>query len=403
VKILCINTGSATIKFDVVETSKDPGDGAPKKVVSGLVGPIGANEATLEVSVDGTERDVETVSAVDYREVARRVIRRVNDDFMKGYGSIDAVGHRVVHGGLQFSGPVRLDDAALSVIEDLVDLAPLHNQPALEAIYAARDELSDAIPMAAVFDTAFHRTMPRVASEYAIPRDLTDKHGIRRFGFHGLAHRSMVRRYEALSGKNAGQARLITLQLGGGCSASAIRNGHSVDTSMGLTPLEGMVMGSRSGDVDPSLPGFLSRREGVSLDTVEEWLNKKSGLLGLSGVSSDMRHLPDAARGGNKDAAFAIDMFCYRARKYVGAYLAVLGGADAIIFGGGVGGNVPVVRSRICDGMEWCGLQLDGSRNDAAVNGSEGRISANSSMLEAYVAKVDETGLIAEETTQLFA
>jgi acetate kinase len=251
--------------------------------------------------------------------------------------------------------------------------------------------------MVATFDTAFHRTMSERASRYAIPLELAERHRIRRYGFHGLAHRYMTERYAALTATPLEQVKLVTLQLGNGCSATAIEGGRSVDTSMGFTPLEGLMMGTRSGDVDPSLAGFLARREGVDIEEAEAWLNTRSGLLGVSGKSADMRELLEAEEGGDARAALAVEMFCYRVRKYVGAYLAALGGADAVVFGGGIGENAPLVRARICAGMGWCGLTLDEDRN-ARTGGSEGRISSDDSKVRAYVIPVDEAAVIALDT-----
>jgi acetate kinase len=253
--------------------------------------------------------------------------------------------------------------------------------------------------MVAVFDTAFHYTLPESAFRYAIPLELADKHHIRRYGAHGIAHQYMAERYASLRGRPLTQTRLITLQLGNGCSAAAVAGGRSVDTSMGLTPLEGLVMGTRSGDVDPSLPGFLARHEGVAIEEVEDWLNKRSGLLGVSGYSQDMRELLKAESQGDARAALAIELFCYRVRKYLGMYLAVLGGTDAIIFGGGIGEHAAAVRARICDGMAWCGLLLDAERNAHAV-GFDARISADSATIEAYVVVVNEAALIARDTVR---
>jgi len=259
--------------------------------------------------------------------------------------------------------------------------------------------LGAGVPMVATFDTAFHRTLPERAFRYAIPLKLADKHHIRRYGFHGLAHRYMTERYAAITSTPVEQVKLVTLQLGNGCSATAVEGGRSVDTSMGFTPLEGLMMGTRSGDVDPSLAGFLARREGVGVEEAEGWLNTRSGLLGVSGRSSDMRALLEAEGRRDAGAALAVDMFCYRVRKYVGAYLATLGGADAVVFGGGIGENAPSVRARICAGMDWCGLTLDDDRNARTI-GSEGRISTDDSKVHAYVILVDEAAVIAHDTVQ---
>jgi acetate kinase len=308
-----------------------------------------------------------------------------------------AVGHRVIHGGDEFTEPVLIDDKVIAAIDALSELAPLHNQPSLNAIGAVREMLGRDVPMVAVFDTAFHRTLPTRAYHYAIPQKLAAKHRIRRYGFHGLAHRYMTERYATITATPLEQVKLITLQLGNGCSATAVANGRSVDTSMGFTPLEGLMMGTRSGDVDPTLAGFLARREGVPIADVTNWLNTRSGLLGVSGRSRDMRELLAAEREGDEMAALAIDMFCYRIKKYIGSYLTILNGADAIIFSGGIGENAAEVRARILAGMEWCGLKLDGERNIAAI-GCENHITADDTRLPAYVIPVDEALIIARDT-----
>jgi acetate kinase len=251
--------------------------------------------------------------------------------------------------------------------------------------------------MVATFDTAFYRSLPAYAAQYAIPHDLAAKHGVRRYGFHGLAHRYMLERYSQIAASPVELTKLITLQLGAGCSATAIDGGRPVDTSMGLTPLEGLVMATRSGDVDPSLVGYLARKEGVSVQEVEAWLNTRSGILGVSGRSADLRELLQAEEQGDARAGLAVEMFCYRVRKYIGAYMAALGGADAVLFGGGIGENAPTVRARICADMEWCGLTLDPDRNAAAL-GSEARISADGSRIQAHVVPVDEAVMIARDT-----
>jgi len=258
--------------------------------------------------------------------------------------------------------------------------------------------------MVAVFDTAFHQTMPAVAKTYALPYELASRHRIHRYGFHGIAHTSLAEGYAAFTGKSLSDTRIITLQLGNGCSVTAIAGGKSVETSMGFTPLEGLVMGTRSGDLDPSVVTFLAQKEKVDVSEVERWLNEESGLLGLSGRTNDMRELLQAAtEEDNERAKLAIDVFCYRARKYIGAYLAVLGGAEAIIFGGGIGEASPDIRAMICEGMEWCGLRLNSARNKAAIGlqpGQVTQISEDGSPLKVYVVPADEETWIARETVK---
>jgi acetate kinase len=258
--------------------------------------------------------------------------------------------------------------------------------------------------MVAVFDTAFHQTMPTYAKVYALPYELANRHHIRRYGFHGIAHASLAGSYFDKTGKPSQESRLITLQLGNGCSISAIKGGQSLETSMGFTPLEGLVMGSRSGDLDPSIVSYLCQKEKVEPSEVERWLNEQSGLLGLSGRTNDMRELLQAAeREQHEPSQLAIEVFCYRVKKYIGAYLAVLGGADAIVFGGGIGEASPDIRRRICEGMEWCGLRLNPARNSAAIGlqpGDVARISQDGQPLEVYVGAADEETWIARETVR---
>jgi acetate kinase len=311
---------------------------------------------------------------------------------------VDAVGHRVVHGGPEFRAPTLVDDAVVAAIRELENLAPLHNASSLAGIRASREALGPGVPMVAVFDTAFHAGLPERAWRYAIPHELTERHGIRRFGFHGISYRAVLDRYCAITGTPEERATIVALHLGSGCSAAAIQNGRSVDTSMGFTPLEGLVMGSRSGDLDPGVFGFLSRIEGAPVAEVEHWLNERSGLLGLSGRSADLRDL-HTCEPTDPRAAIAVEIFCYRIRKYVGAYLAALGGAQAIVFTGAIGERSPEVRARSCQGLEWLGLTLDPRANGAAADG-ERRISAPGSRIEAFVIPTDEELYIARDTVK---
>jgi len=352
---------------------------------------------TLEFTAENGGALSQPVEVLDHGEAAARTIEWLGSTGLLEPEGIEALGHRVVHGGDRFVEPSLLDEEVVEALEALTELAPLHNGPSLRAIRAARALLGSAVPMVATFDTAFHATLPDRASRYAIPPELAKKHGIRRYGFHGLAHRYMTERYAAITSSPVEQPKLVTLQLGNGCSAAAVEGGRSVDTSMGLSPLEGLMMGTRSGDVDPSLAGFLARREDVEIEEAEGWLNQRSGLLGVSGRSKDMRELLEAENRGDTRAALAIEMFCYRVRKQIGAYLAALGGADAVIFGGGIGENAPPVRARVCAGLEWCGLQLDEKRNAKAV-GIEAKISQSGSRMDAYVVSVNEEEIIARDT-----
>jgi len=390
-RVLAINCGSSTLKFKLLEV-----DGATHEIATGLVERIGDEDPSLTFRVEEDVFD-QRVAAPDHETAILVVLERLASS---GLAMPDAFGHRVVHGGDHFAGPALIDSEVISIIEDLGELAPLHNGPSLATIRASSEAAGSSVPMVAVFDTAFHSAMPESASLYPIPRELFEKHSIRRYGFHGTAHNCMVERYAALTETPVEGTRLVTLQLGNGCSATAVSGGRSVDTSMGFTPLEGLMMGTRSGSVDPSLVGFIARREGVDTPEVERWLNKRSGLLGISGISRDVRELLEAEERGEGSAALALEMFCDRVRKQVGAYLAVLGGADAVVFGGGIGENAPPVRERVCAGMSWCGLVIDPELNAGAV-GSEARISTEDSKIHAYVVHVDEETRIAKDTVNL--
>jgi acetate kinase len=297
-----------------------------------------------------------------------------------------AVAHRVVHGGTRFTAPTLIDDAARQAIAALSELAPLHNPVALRWIDAAREACGAGVIQVAAFDTAFFSTLPRVAAEYALPPDLGVDLGVRRYGFHGLAHQAMWERWCQLEPRLPGGGRLITLQLGGGCSIAALDQGRPRDMSMGFSPLEGLVMETRSGDIDAAVVPYLERRLGVSGERVVEMLNERSGLAGVAGSPDDPQALLD---GGSARAQFAVELYCYRARKYLGAYLAVLGGCDGIAFGGGVGEHVPQVRARILSGLEWAGIELDPTSNQAA-RGSELGLNGTGSRVSVRVIPVDE-------------
>ena len=396
--VLALNCGSSSLKFHVFASDSGVPPAGARRLARGLVERIGSQATLAFQTEDGAEfRRHESVP--DHEAAVGRVLAWLAETCEIGRGAggrIDGVGHRVVHGGERFTQPVLIDTEVVDAIEELEALAPLHNAPSLSGIRAARATLGYEVPMVGVFDTAFHAEMPEHAYRYAIPHELAVKHGIRRYGFHGLAYRSVLARYAELVGTSIDRATLVALHLGNGCSAAAIKGGRSVETSMGLTPLEGLVMGTRSGDVDPALVGHLTRTEQVPVQQVERWLNERSGLLGLSGRSQDMRDLLERERDDPR-ARLAVDVFCYRARKYLGAYLAVLGGADAVVFSGGIGEHAPEVRARICAGMEWIGLVLDPARNAAALGG-EGRLSPDGARLPVIVIPADEERVIAQDT-----
>jgi acetate kinase len=309
---------------------------------------------------------------------------------------VRAVAHRIVHGGISFSASCVLDATAERALLALSELAPLHLPIALDWVTLCRGIFGPDVPQIAVFDTAFFAALPAVAQSYAIPLDLQKTHGVRRFGFHGLAHDSMLRRVQHLRPDLDRGGRIISIQLGAGCSVAAIDRGLPQDTSMGFSPLEGLVMSTRSGDIDAGLVTFLERTAGFTAERLERLLNMESGLLGLSGLSGDMRTL---LASKSPDAGFAIELYCYRIRKYIGAYIAVLGGIDVIVFGGGVGEHSPEVRERILAGMEWCGVTLDHDRNDAArgTEETDARISSSPGPVDVWVVAVDEGAVLARE------
>jgi acetate kinase len=395
-KILVFNCGSSSVKFQVIDTAGNSrATQHDRKLAWGIVDRLGGQASiTLKLS-DGASTSEENLDISNFKDAVRTIIERLGALAQ----NVEAVGHRVVHGADLFTSATVIDDAVLAKIESLNELAPLHNPAALSGVHAAR-RILHSLPMAAVFDTAFHHTIPETAATYAIPVDLSKKHRIRRYGFHGIAHQYSVLRYGELHALSRDDIDIVTLHLGNGSSACAVRGGKSVDTSMGFTPLEGLVMGTRSGDLDPAIVGYLAGKENVSPAEVERWLNERSGLLGLSGLSHDMRELM-AVYDTNLHARLAVDVFCYRARKYLAAYLGILGTAGAVVFSGGIGENTPTVRQKICEGMEWCGLELEQEKNRSTV-GVEGAISAPGARLRAYVIPSDEEAIIARETATLF-
>ncbi len=320
-------------------------------------------------------------------------------DFLEKIGAdgVSAVSHRVVHGGTSLVKSCIVGPEEESQIERLSSLAPLHNPPALNLIRVARDALGESVPQIAVFDTALYADMPDVAKTYALPMDLCAEHGIRRYGFHGLAHKAMWLRWSELRPEAHGMGKVITLQLGAGCSITAFKDGAAVDTTMGFSPLEGLVMATRSGDVDPEVVLYLQREANMSGEEIDAMLNESSGLLGVSGVSTDMRKLLES---GEPRSRLAVDLYCYRARKYIGAFMAVLGGIDTVLFGGGVAENSPRVRERILSGFYWYGMGIDMDANSSAI-GIEAHISSRDSRSDIWVLPVDEALLLAREAAAL--
>lgn len=410
--VLVLNFGSSNLKFRVIATDEERAlRNGDEQILAGRIEGIGgeasvkfrfpshqSTEETFHASFAGIRKSVEFLAGWIPAQSPGASIRSIKD--------IHAVGHRVVHGGELFRESVIVNDETLRGIESCAPLAPLHNPANLAGIVAAREVFGEETPQVAVFDTAFHQTLPERAFLYALPYEMYRRFGIRRYGFHGTSHRYVAQRYAQIRGRCAADERIIILHLGNGCSAAAIRAGHSVDTSMGMTPLEGLMMGTRSGDIDPSLPRILSSAGNLDAGEVDALLNHQSGLLGVSGCASDMRALEAAAESDvalrAHQARLAIEMFCYRARKYVGAYLAALEGAEAIVFTGGIGENSSRIRVQICSGFEWAGLRIDEAANQMLL-GKEGCFSTGESPLAAYVIPTDEELMIARDTVRCIA
>ena len=404
--VLVLNCGSSSVKFQLIATDLDLiAQNADRRLARGMIERVGG-EAILKLQIEGGEPQRSTAPLRDIKAAVDLIAqwaasKESGVDDIKSITDIQAVGHRVVHGGERFSRSVVISDEVLRGIEDCIELAPLHNPANIKGILAARTFFGPALPQIAVFDTAFHQTLPEYAYLYAVPYQLYRRYRLRRYGFHGTSHRYVAYRYREIHKIARDQTNIITLHLGNGCSAAAIKGGKSIDTSMGLTPLEGLVMGTRSGDVDPAIIDFIATKEGLSTSEIETLMNKQSGLLGISGLTSDMRELlAEAHEQNDRRAMLAIEIFCYRARKYIGSYLATMNGADAVIFTGGIGENSWEVRARICEGLQWMGIELDDELNRAHTGGREGLISNESSRLAAYVIPTDEELLIARDTVR---
>ena len=404
--ILVLNCGSSSVKFQIIDTDLDLiQKNADKRLASGIIERVGS-QALITLQAEGKPKLRQAAPLRDHRAALDYILCWIisQDSQIRNINSLadlHAVGHRVVHGGEKFTKSAKINDGVIEEIEDNIELAPLHNPANLKGIHAARELLGPGIPQVAVFDTAFHSTMPETSYLYALPYQLYRRHRIRRYGFHGTSHRYVAYRYRQIMKIKREQTNIVSLHLGNGCSACAIKNGDSLDTSMGLTPLEGLVMGTRGGDIDPSILEFVHHKEGTTLQEIDTMLNKQSGLLGISGLTNDMRELLDEEKEKqDRRATLAINIFCMRAKKYIGAYLAEMGGADAVVFTGGIGENSPVIRDRICKGLEWMGLQLDKKKNSSTVLGKEGIISAPRSTLKAFVIPTNEELLIARDTVR---
>ena len=405
--VLVLNCGSSSLKFQLISTSLEQIEqGSDRTLAKGHIERIGG-AAVLNFSIDGRPAVRSARPIRDIKAALDAVLEWIASDDAKvegveGLADIQALGHRVVHGGERFSQSVLITEEVMDGIEDMIEIAPLHNPANIQGINAARAVFGRSMPQAAVFDTAFHHTLPEHSYLYAIPYQFYRRHKIRRYGFHGTSHRYIAYRYRTINNISREEVNIVTMHLGNGCSIAAIKGGHSIETSMGFTPLEGLVMGTRSGDIDPAIVEFICEKEGMSVHEVDNLLNKQSGLLGISGLTNDMRELiAEADESGDRRARLAIEIFCYRVRKYIGSYLAATGGADSIIFSGGIGENSPRIRAKICDGLEWLGLMVDEEQNNTLDSGREGTFSTADSKIKAGVIPTNEELLIARDTVRL--
>lgn len=395
-KILVLNCGSSSIKYALYNMDDK------SVMTSGGAERVGLDEAFVKVKMpDGTKKKV-MHDIPEHTEGVKFIFSLLTDPeigVIKSLDEIDAVGHRMVHGGEKFNKSVVLTDEVLKTFEECIDLAPLHNPANLKGVQAV-SELMPGLPQVGVFDTAFHQTMPAHSYLYAIPYDLYEQYGVRRYGFHGTSHRYVSQRVCDYLGVKMEDKKIITCHIGNGASIAAVQNGKCVDTSMGLTPLEGLMMGTRSGDIDGGAITFIEKKLGLDADEMSNLLNKKSGVLGITGISSDMREIEDAIEHGNERAKLALDMYNYRIKKYIGAYAAAMGGCDIIVFTAGVGENQCSTREAACTGLEYMGVKLDVEKNKT-IRGEEAVISTPDSKVTVCVIPTDEELMIATDTMNL--
>lgn len=395
-KILVLNCGSSSIKYALYNMDDK------SVMTSGGAERVGLDGAFVKVKLPNGEKKQIMHDIPEHTEGVKFIFSLLTDPeigVIKDLKEIDAVGHRMVHGGEKFNKSVVLTDEVLKTFEACIDLAPLHNPANLKGVKAV-SELMPGLPQVGVFDTAFHQTMPAHSYLYAIPYDLYEKYGVRRYGFHGTSHRYVSQRVCEFLGVNPADKKIITCHIGNGGSVAAVDGGKCVDTSMGLTPLEGLMMGTRSGDIDGGAITFLEKKLGLDADGMSNLLNKKSGVLGISGISSDMREIDNAIAAGNERAKLALDMYNYRIKKYVGAYAAAMGGCDIIVFTAGVGENQSEMREAVCENMEYMGVKIDKEKNKG-IRGVEAVISAPDSKVTVCVIPTDEELMIATDTMNL--
>lgn len=395
-KILVLNCGSSSIKYALYNMDDK------SVMTSGGAERVGLDGAFVKVKLPNGEKKTVMHDIPEHTEGVKFIFSLLTDPelgVIKDLNEIDAVGHRMVHGGEKFNKSVVLTDEVLETFEECIDLAPLHNPANLKGVKAV-SELMPGLPQVGVFDTAFHQTMPAHSYLYAIPYELYEKYGVRRYGFHGTSHRYVSKRVCDFLGVNPADKKVITCHIGNGGSIAAVDGGKCVDTSMGLTPLEGLMMGTRSGDIDGGAITFLEKKLGLDADGMSDLLNKKSGVLGITGISSDMREIESANDQGNERAKLALDMYCYRIKKYIGAYAAAMGGCDIIVFTAGVGENQASMREDVCKNMEYLGVKLDVEKNKT-IRGEEAIISAPDSKVTVCVIPTDEELMIATDTMNL--
>lgn len=402
--VLVLNCGSSSIKFQIIKTNPEfISSNSDKRLAKGLLERIGFEDSIVTLQAEEQEKKRTVMPLKDHVAGLNVIMEWIaspdaNIEGIESISDIYAVGHRVVHGGEDMQESALITDEVVNVISKCSELAPLHNPANLMGITACRELLGSTVPQVAVFDTAFHSTMPPEAFLYAIPYGLYQDFRVRRYGFHGTSHRYVTMQYAREAGINIDDVNIVTLHLGNGTSACAVKNGKSIDTSMGFTPLEGLVMGTRSGDVDPSLIEYIGEKKGLCPRNVLNMLNKESGMLGLTEKTSDMRDIEDAAVAGDERADLALDIFAHRARAYVGRYFVEIGGAQAIVFTGGIGENSPILRDKICRGLDSIGLKLDPEANEKTWRGVSGPINTPESTLAAYVIPTNEELLIARDT-----
>ena len=394
-KILVLNCGSSSIKYAFYNMDDK------SVMTSGGAERVGLDGAFVKVKLANGEKKQIMHDIPEHTEGVKFIFSLLTDPeigVIKDLSEIDAVGHRMVHGGEKFNKSVVLNDEVLKVFEECIDLAPLHNPANLKGVKAV-SELMPNLPQVGVFDTAFHQTMPAKAYMYAVPYELYEQYGVRRYGFHGTSHRYVSKRVCDFLGVNPEDKKIITCHIGNGASIAAVDGGKCVDTTMGLTPLEGVMMGTRSGDIDGGAISFLQKKLGLDADGISDLLNKKSGVQGITGISSDMREVEAAEKAGNERAILAMEMYNYRIKKYIGAYASAMGGCDIIVFTAGVGENQAGMRAGVCEGMEWMGVKLDEAAN--AVRGEETIISTPDSKVTVVVIPTDEELMIASDTMNL--